>query len=345
MAQQGNHSVMPNFSDIINEFKALNSQQRIQSVQRLIGNIQREITHRPLVVYAADLEKSHPAAPNFIYPLDKTMFADLLDSVGESNEIDVLIQSPGGLPDPAEKLVHLLRDKFTNVHFYVPHTAKSAATMIVCSGNKIFMDHRSELGPIDPQIPIPKGSNVILTVPARAYLDGFEQVRKMVEEEGKLSAAYIPVLNQVDVSTLQVCLNAIEHSKMLVRTWLKEYMFAGKDDAEKRAKKIADTLADEKREFLSHGRPIGIQQALQMGLEIEDLAKNPPLQSKIWELYCRIEMLFNTTPWVKIFVSESFMVGKLLPQVVIEGPLPPPPRVPAPRPEEQPKQRKRKKKR
>lgn len=329
---------MPDFAELIDEKQAAPDKQ-IVKIQRLIGEIEELFTHRPLVVYAADINKTHPDVPNLIYPLDKTMFADLLDSVGASESVDVLLQSPGGYADATEQLVNMLRGRFPSVHFYVPHTAKSAATMMVCSGDRVFMDHRSELGPIDPQMRIPKAGGVFINVPAQAYLDGFDQVRQLVDKEGKLSGAYIPVLNQVDVSILQMCLNAIEHSKILVKTWLQNYMFAGQPDAEQRASTIANKLS-EHRAFLSHGRPLGIRQVQELGLVVGDLKDTPELQAKIWELYCRIELLFDGTPWVKVFMSKNYMVGKFVqvPRVVeipVRQPAPPeispqPPSQPAP---------------
>ena len=129
---------MPNYSDLINE-RLTKPQQQIEKIQTLLGEIEDKLTNRPLVVYAADLTKSHPMAPNTIYLLDKTIFGDLLDSVAGNENIDVLIQSPGGYLEATEKMATMLRARFTSVHFYVPHTAKSAATMLVCSGDKVFM--------------------------------------------------------------------------------------------------------------------------------------------------------------------------------------------------------------
>ena len=314
---------MPNFAELIEE-KQTAPEQQIAKIQRLIGEIEQLFTHRPLIVYAADINKTHPDVPNLIYPLDKTMFADLLDSVGTSESIDVLLQSPGGYADATEQLVNMLRERFQSVNFYVPHTAKSAATMMVCSGDSLFMDHRSELGPIDPQMRIPKAGGVFINVPAQAYLDGFDQVRQLMDKEGKLSAAYVPILNQVDVAILQMCLNAIEHSKILVKTWLENYMFAGQPDAEQRAITTANKLSDH-RDFLSHGRPLGIRRAQELGLIVGDLKDTPELQARIWELYCRIELLFDGTPWVKVFASKNYMVGKLVPRVEIPVRQPAPP--------------------
>lgn len=95
-------------------------------------------------------------------------------------------------------------------------------------------------------------------------------------------------------------------------------MFAGRTDAKLLAAQAANKLADHGA-FLSHGRPIDIAQARAMKLEVRDLSETPAVQALFWELYCRIELLFDGSPWLKVFVSKNFMTGKMLPlQQVVE---------------------------
>ena len=81
------------------------------------------------------------------------MFSDLINGFN-SKKVDVFIHSPRGSAEATKSLVSLLRENFNHIRFIVPNMAKSAATMMVLSGNEILMDDRSELGPIDPQIQI-----------------------------------------------------------------------------------------------------------------------------------------------------------------------------------------------
>jgi ClpP class serine protease len=60
-----------------------------------------------------------------------------------------------------------LRNKFAHIRFIIPSLAKSAATMLVMSGDEILMDTGAELGPIDPQMQTASGSYA----PAGAILD------------------------------------------------------------------------------------------------------------------------------------------------------------------------------
>jgi len=67
--------------------------------------------------------------------------------------LDVILDSSGGDIDSAYNLSMLLRKVgHKKLNFIIPRWAKSAATLLACSGNCIFMGPVAELGPIDPQI-------------------------------------------------------------------------------------------------------------------------------------------------------------------------------------------------
>jgi ATP-dependent protease ClpP protease subunit len=82
------------------------------------------------------------------------IFQDLRTKYKEcGGRLNVIIDSGGGSIDAAYNLVMLFRKFGTSeLNFVIPRWAKSAATLLVCSGNKIFMSPVAELGPLDPQI-------------------------------------------------------------------------------------------------------------------------------------------------------------------------------------------------
>lgn len=92
---------------------------------------------------------------------------------------DILLFSPGGLPDAAESIVHVLRSKFTHTRFIVPAVAKSAATMIALSGHALLMERNAELGPIDPQFHITRPDGAMIPAPAQAIIDQFEKAQDL----------------------------------------------------------------------------------------------------------------------------------------------------------------------
>lgn len=84
------------------------------------------------------------------------VFDDLRQSFGanlESGRLAVIVASPGGDINAAYNLALLFRQYGNQeLTFVVPRWAKSAATLIVCGGDRVMMTQVAELGPIDPQI-------------------------------------------------------------------------------------------------------------------------------------------------------------------------------------------------
>ena len=81
-------------------------------------------------------------------------YEDLRAKYGERNDkLVVLVDSGGGDIHTAFNLDKLFRRYGEEqLIFVVPRWAKSAATLMVCGGDRILMSPVAELGPIDPQI-------------------------------------------------------------------------------------------------------------------------------------------------------------------------------------------------
>jgi ClpP class serine protease len=80
--------------------------------------------------------------------------------------MSVILETPGGIVEVVERMVHVIRHHYGEVYFVVPDHAMSVGTVFVMSGDKIFMNYSSCLGPIDPQIE--KDGKL---VPALSYLN------------------------------------------------------------------------------------------------------------------------------------------------------------------------------
>ena len=83
---------------------------------------------------------------------DIPLFEDLLRSISGAKQCYLMINSPGGNADVAEKMIRMCRQRFQTFNIIVPDYAKSAATMIALGSDKIMMGYLAELGPIDPQL-------------------------------------------------------------------------------------------------------------------------------------------------------------------------------------------------
>ena len=195
----------------------------------------------------------------------------------------VIIETPGGSLESAKVIAQTLRNFYDDVHFLVPVQAMSAGTVLVMSGDAIYMDYFSRLGPIDPQIR--RGNSY---VPALSYLRQYEAMRQKAKT-GEFTNADMVLLNKLDLAELDSIELAKSMSESLITDWLPRYKF--KDwkakDAEKqaRAKKIAEKLNDQEEWFV-HGNGIHMDVLRKdLQLKIDDYGEDGALKSLIWKYF------------------------------------------------------------
>ena len=89
----------------------------------------------------------------FNLPLFRREIRRFIETGKGINEIDFILNSPGGDADAAYKIIRILKRRFRKVNVIVPLWAKSAATLLSLGADEIIMDEMAEFGPLDPQIP------------------------------------------------------------------------------------------------------------------------------------------------------------------------------------------------
>jgi ClpP class serine protease len=95
---------------------------------------------------------------------------DALLSVGEVDQLNLIINGPGGDGTVAEKIIELCRSHCSEFRVVVPNRAKSAAIIIALGADEIVMGYCSELGPIDAQVPIVVGG-IPRYISAQSFID------------------------------------------------------------------------------------------------------------------------------------------------------------------------------
>ena len=284
-----------------------------------------KISDIPLVIYATDFTDESRAAQYGagiqIDLGDKTGFSQAVSDIHDG-PLDVLIHSPGGSPTAAESIVKFLRSRFDPIRFIVPHTAKSAATMLALSGDEILLGEAGELGPIDPQLRLLNDQRVI-TVPAGAAIDQFKGIHQEVTKNPALMRGLLPIIRLYGPSFLQECHNAVALSEELVAEWLQRYMFKGEKDAETRAKQVAEWLAQHDN-FKSHSRPVWIDQIKEIdpGIKVRSLREiGDEFEAAIMDVYWAIDLTFSATSAFKIIEHTSSSAAYIRLSQVVQGPL------------------------
>ncbi len=269
------------------------------SRQDKINDIENS-TGRKLITYTTNM--NHPWG--FINRDDIAPFADLLQML-ENVDLDLLIQSPGGDIDIAEKIIYMCRSSSKSFRVIVPESAKSAATLIALGSDSIVMGYTSELGPIDPQVTVTTASGKQIQRPAQSFLDGLDEIKQSVVKEGSLSPVYFPLLEHLDPALIDYCNKSIERSKTFAEKWLEKHMFK---DNHSKAKDVAKKLADTQK-YLSHGIVIDANEAAnEIGLKVDIIAKDDTLWQSIWRLYCDYIIDIAQRNYLKIFESKDISI-------------------------------------
>ena len=232
-------------------------------------------------------------------PLDDELRVAIEGLVAEDDrkeKLIVLLETTGGFIEVVERMVSVMRKHYKEVYFIVAGHAYSAGTVLVLSGDKIYMDYYSVLGPIDPQYQDDEGQNLL---PGAGYLAKFEELTKRINRSKSKSpnatkAELTYLIKRFDPAKLFHIEQGIEHGQSLIMEWLPKYKFKNwvqtktqkkkvtPDMRKKRAKEIAALLGKADK-WHSHGRGIPMRelQDEEIKLEIEDFGANQKLNNAV----------------------------------------------------------------
>lgn len=215
---------------------------------------------------------------------------ELKNDVVKHNTLYVILTTRGGSAEMVERYVNILRYHYTEINFIVPDFAYSAGTIFCMSGDSIFMDYSSVLGPIDPQVPNKDNKYVA----ALGYLD---KVNEFIAKAaaGKLTNAELIWLKEIDLGELRSFEQARDLTIDLLKRWLVIYKFKNWNthkngnpvtpaEKDRRAEDIAKDLSDNNR-WKSHGKGITISELSALKLKIEDFSGDVKLRPLIRDYY------------------------------------------------------------
>lgn len=225
----------------------------------------------------------------------KDLLADLKEK--ENNEkLFFILTTGGGIIEEVERIVNVVRHFHHEVIFAVPNYAYSAGTVLCMSGDEIYMDFYSVLGPIDPQVPNKDGRYI----PAQGYLDKVEEFVDKSRNDELTDAEYM-MLKEIDLANLRYYQQARELSIELLKKWLVQYKFKNwnihrttnpgtpvtLDEKTARAADIAAELSDNNR-WKSHGRGLDIKTLQELKLDIFDFEKDKDLSANLNKYYALV---------------------------------------------------------
>jgi hypothetical protein len=236
-------------------------------------------------------------------------------SVGEVDELNLIINSPGGDGTIAEKIIELCRAYCKKFNVIVPNRAKSAATIIALGADQIIMGYCSELGPIDAQVMVVVGGAGHY-ISAQSFIDARNSLEKRYRDAIKAKEDARPVLQQIaslDAPFIDHCEKLMEFSREVARKYLAKYMFSGITPSSKQ-KQTVDNVLDRLSSvniFKVHGRMIdGNAAKTDLGLSVRLLGKDEDIWKDLWHYYVRADVLLKKHGVTKIIESKSNILIK-----------------------------------
>lgn len=228
---------------------------------------------RPALVFRAGM--IHSETPLRVYEaLDGRKF----------DELDVLVDSPGGSPDAAFQTANLIRGHAEKASAVVPFWAKSAATLLSISMDDLILSELAQLGPLDTQVKIRSDRQSPRRQSALEIVRAMRETQQSALQLWHLAATMVLVKQQLTVHGAYELASSfvghvsgknfspvqLEHFGESVRNleitkdYAKSLLRRHRKLPEGSASRIANKLVEG---YASHGSVIDVPELVEIGLE------------------------------------------------------------------------------
>ncbi len=164
---------------------------------------------------------------------------DSIEDLSKSGKkhLVVVLETTGGLIEVVNRIVQTLRKHYEVVDFIIPNFAYSAGTVLALSGNDVWMDYYSVLGPIDPQIEAGPG-----WLPALGYCEKYKEFVEESKTRNLTQAEMAFFINKFDPAELYLYEQSRDLSISLLQDWLVAYKFKNWSTTETQKTPVTDTM-------------------------------------------------------------------------------------------------------
>jgi hypothetical protein len=308
-------SLVPSNPDVLLELR-----RAIQEIQAVRG--------RPCVLYVANQIKN--VQETAIEGADHLPFCEMVSQIAETEKkLDIFVSTPGGSPDQVHLFVEALRPRFDAVDFLIPYKSMSAGTLWALSGDRIWMDSRAFLGPLDPQVPSKDGTYV----PAQALLTLFDTIQRegqdALAQKRPVPWAMIRLLDVMDQKQLGFAMTSTAYVINTAATYLERYKFktwiqhsngspVTPAERHERAGWVAQQLASHDK-WKAHGHAISrdvLWDELKIKIDWPETVAG--LQRAMRRLWALIHYIFDKLPVVKMMVSDQYSFFRTQGNIVVQ---------------------------
>lgn len=266
-----------------------------------------EKSGRHLITYVSSFA-NHPAAT--VNDNDAEVIENILRSYGKVGKLDLLIHSPGGFAESAERIIEAIYTYCKDLRVIVPKQAKSAATMIAMGSKQILMSDTSEIGPIDPQM----SYGNLGWIAVQSVIKAYNQIKAEIADKQSRNQSYdaeLIQLSKIDPILLRECEKQMGLARDIAVKLLNKKMFL----KDKITLEDVDKYLDDSETF-SHGRLINWKTARdKLNLEVSHIDKFDEEWKLIWEIYIRTTAAINQHRYAKLIEDKNHsLAAGILPQ-------------------------------
>ncbi len=223
-----------------------------------------------------------------VFPDSVGFLEDLIHDADPEQDLHLLLDSPGGDGETAIRLVRSMQARCRELTVLIPDQAKSAATLLALGAHHIVMGPTSDLGPVDPQFRVPRGSGGYDLVAAKDMLEAVERAEKAVAEEPATFPLHAALLADVTGLMAATARSAIARTDDLVVECLASCSGRSDEEVAELAQSLHEPLIDAPR---SHAAVFGAEAARRAGLPVRVVDPRSPQWQLIWRLYIKYRTL------------------------------------------------------
>lgn len=197
-------------------------------------------------------------------------FVSLLDLIGPTTKLSLILDTNGGDTSAAWRLINLIRSFCDELEVIVPTKAMSSGTIMSLGADRIVMTKQAALGPIDPSltnhplapsVPLQTGQPAYLPVSAEAVRGYIDEVKKDVKDDAALASVWNNLADKIHPIVLGEIFRRGEQIRLLASDLIKSQV----SDTEKQDQIIQLLCSDSG----SHDYTINRRKAHELGLNVE----------------------------------------------------------------------------